>query len=77
MPALAGTARMPYPRFFAFNAVGGLCWGATVVLLGYAAGASYAQVEKTVGRDAGVVVLAVVLLALVVWRVRVHLAGRR
>ena len=70
MPALAGTARMPYPRFAAFNAVGGLCWGATVVLLGYAAGASYAQVEKTVGRDGGLVVLAVVVVALVVWRVR-------
>ena len=27
MPALAGTARMPYPRFLAFNAAGGLFWG--------------------------------------------------
>jgi membrane protein DedA with SNARE-associated domain len=70
MPALAGTARMPYGRFLAFNAAGGLAWGATVVLLGYAAGASYAQVEKFVGRDAALVVLAVVVIALVVWRVR-------
>jgi len=70
MPALAGTARMPYGRFLAFNAAGGLAWGATVVLLGYAAGASYAQVEKFVGRDAALAVLAVVVIALVVWRVR-------
>jgi len=70
MPALAGTARMPYARFLAFNAAGGLAWGAVVVLLGYAAGASYAQVEKYVGRDAAVVVLAVVVIGLVVWRVR-------
>jgi membrane-associated protein len=70
MPALAGSARMPYPRFLAFNAAGGLAWGAAVVLLGYAAGASYARVEKLVGRDAAVVVLAVALLALVVWRLR-------
>ena len=70
MPALAGTARMPYARFLAFNAAGGLAWGAVVVLLGYAAGASYAQVEKYVGRDAAVAVLAVVVIALVVWRVR-------
>jgi membrane-associated protein len=68
MPALAGTARMPYRRFLAFNAAGGLAWGATVVLLGYAAGASYAQVEKLVGRDAAVVVLAVAIVALLVWR---------
>ena len=70
MPALAGTARMPYGRFLAFNAAGGLAWGVTVVLVGYAAGASYAQVEKYVGRDAALVVLAVVVIALVVWRVR-------
>ena len=70
MPALAGTARMPYGRFLAFNAAGGLAWGATVVLLGYAAGASYAQVEKFVGRDAALAVLVVVVIALVVWRVR-------
>jgi membrane-associated protein len=78
MPALAGTARMPYGRFLAFNAAGGVAWGATVVLLGYAAGASYARVEKVVGRDAAVVVLAVVVVGLVVWRVtrRRRAAGR-
>jgi len=70
MPALAGSARMPYPRFLAFNAAGGLAWGATVVLLGYAAGASYARVEKLAGRDAALVVLAVALVALLVWRLR-------
>jgi membrane-associated protein len=70
MPALAGVARMPYPKFLPFNAAGGIAWGATVVLLGYAAGASYQQVEKTLGRDSAVVALAVVVLALVVWRIR-------
>ena len=43
MPALAGTARMPYPTFLAFNAAGGITWGATVVMAGYLAGASYAR----------------------------------
>jgi membrane-associated protein len=76
MPFLAGTARMPYPKFLAWNAAGGLTWGATVVLLGYAAGASYAQVEKTFGRDAAVVVLAIVIVAVVVWRLRRHRAER-
>jgi membrane-associated protein len=72
MPALAGVARMPYPKFLLFNAAGGIAWGTTVVLLGYAAGASYQQVEKTLGRGSALVALAVVVLALVVWRVRRH-----
>jgi membrane protein DedA with SNARE-associated domain len=77
MPALAGTSRMRYPKFLAFNAAGGIAWGATVVLLGYAAGASYRQVEKTFGPAAALVVLAVVIVAVVVWRVRRHRRDRR
>jgi membrane protein DedA with SNARE-associated domain len=72
MPALAGTARMRYPKFLVFNAAGGLVWGTVVVLVGYAAGASYATVERTVGRGAALAVLAVALVALLVWRVRSH-----
>ena len=70
MPALAGTARMPYRRFLVFNAAGGLAWGATVVLLGYAVGASYGRVEKVLGRDTAFLVLALVVLAVVVWHIR-------
>jgi len=74
MPALAGTARMPYPKFLAYNAAGGIAWGAVVVLLGYAAGASYARIEKAVGRGSALVVLAIALVALLVWQVRKHRA---
>jgi membrane-associated protein len=77
MPALAGTARMRYPKFLAFNAAGGIAWGAAVVLLGYAAGASYATVEKTFGPAAAVVVLVIVIVAVVVWRIRKHRAEGR
>jgi membrane protein DedA with SNARE-associated domain len=77
MPALAGTSRMRYPKFLAFNAAGGIAWGATVVLLGYAAGASYRQVEKSLGPAAALVVLGVVIVAVVVWRVRRHRRDRR
>jgi membrane protein DedA with SNARE-associated domain len=70
MPALAGLSLMPYRRFLAFNALGGLVWGISFVLLGYLAGNSYAQIEKLVGRGvaAGAVVLA--LLVFIAWRVR-------
>jgi membrane-associated protein len=70
MPALAGTARMPYPKFLAWNAAGGIAWGAAVVLIGYVAGASYARVEKSFGRDAALVVVGIVVVGFVVWRVR-------
>jgi membrane-associated protein len=71
-PALAGTAGMPYPRFLAFNAVGGIVWGVAVVMIGYLAGNSYATVEKTFGQAAGLIVLALVLVGIGVWWVRRH-----
>jgi membrane-associated protein len=74
MPFLAGSARMRYPKFLAWNALGGLAWGATVVLVGYVAGASYKRVEQSLGRGAAIAVLAVVVIAVVVWRVRRHRA---
>jgi membrane protein DedA with SNARE-associated domain len=72
MPALAGTARMPYGKFLLFNAAGGIAWGVGVVLLGYAAGASYKTIESRFGAASALVVLALALVALVVWRVRRH-----
>jgi membrane-associated protein len=77
MPALAGTAGMHYPKFLVFNAAGGLAWGTVVVLVGYAAGASYATVEKTVGRGSALAVLAIALVAVLVWRVRRHRRERQ
>ncbi len=70
MPALAGTARMPYPRFLAFNAAGGVIWGTGAVLVGYLASNSYQTVEKTVGRGVAVAVAVIALSALIVWQVR-------
>jgi membrane protein DedA with SNARE-associated domain len=70
MPALAGTARMPYRRFLVFNVAGGVTWGVTVVLVGYLAGASYVRIEKLLGRGAALVVAAVVVAGVVVWQVR-------
>jgi len=69
MPGLAGTARMPYRRFLAFNAVGGLIWAVGFVLLGYLAGASYQRVEKIAGR-ASAALLAILVLALLIVLIR-------
>jgi hypothetical protein len=48
-----------------------------MVLLGYLAGNSYATVERTVGRGVALAAAAVVVVALIVWRVRSHQAERR
>ncbi len=70
MPALAGSARMAYPKFLAYNAAGGFVWGIAFVLLGYFAGNSYARIEQTAGRGAAVVIALIAISALIVWRVR-------
>jgi membrane-associated protein len=72
IPALAGAANMPYRRFLAFNAAGGLVWGGGAVVAGYLAGNSYQVVEKYVGRGTAIALAAVAVIALVVWRVRAH-----
>lgn len=76
MPALAGTARMPYRRFLPFNAAGGLVWGTGFVLLGYLAGNSYVAVERTVGRGGAIAVAAIAVVAVLVWRIREHRRSR-
>lgn len=73
MPALAGTSRMPYGRFLAYNAAGGIVWGIGFVLLGFLAGNSYEAVAQAVGRDLAVVIAAVAVAALAAW----HLRSRR
>ena len=70
MPALAGTSRMPYGRFIAYNAAGGVAWGIGFVLLGFLAGNSYETVAQAVGRDLAVVIALVAVAALVAWHVR-------
>ena len=77
MPALAGTSHMPYPKFLAYNAAGGLVWGAGFVLLGYLAGNSYAAIAQTVGRWAALIVVTIVIAAVLIWRVRKHRTEKR
>lgn len=49
-PFIAGSARMHYGRFVAYDAVGAVSWGTVVVLLGYALGSSYHLAERWLGR---------------------------
>jgi membrane protein DedA with SNARE-associated domain/membrane-associated phospholipid phosphatase len=69
VPALAGSAGIPYRTYLPFSIAGGVAWGTGFVLLGVAAGGSYRLVEKWAGRASlilgGILVVAVgmVLLA--------------
>ncbi len=65
MSFLAGTSRMRYRRFLAYNAAGGRVWGVGSVLLGYLAGNSYAAIERTFGRAVALLAAAVVLVGIV------------
>jgi undecaprenyl-diphosphatase len=48
VPMLAGSARMPYARFFGANLLGGATWAVGSVLLGWAAGAAWERVHWVV-----------------------------
>jgi membrane protein DedA with SNARE-associated domain len=75
MPGLAGASRMPYRRFLAFNALGGLVWAGAFTLLGFLAGESYHQVQKVAG-TASEIILGLVVLAVIVLVIRRRRAER-
>jgi membrane-associated protein len=75
MPALAGTAKMPYRTFVLFNAIGGIVWGIGYCLLGYLAGSAYAVVERRVGTGFAIALAALVAGAVTVWAIRRHRRG--
>jgi membrane protein DedA with SNARE-associated domain len=70
MPALAGSAKMPYGRFLTFNALGGLVWGIGFTTGGYVAGTAFEHIAKWLGRGIGIAVAVFAITALVVWAVR-------
>ena len=70
MPALAGSARMPYGRFLAFNALGGIAWGIGFTLGGYIAGTAFEQVAQWAGRVLAIAVAAIAVIAIFVWWLR-------
>jgi membrane protein DedA with SNARE-associated domain len=74
-PFVAGSSRMPYLGFLAYNAAGGVAWTVACVLLGYFVGAAWPVVEKWVGR-AGLVLGLVVIAVAAMWLRRHHRRGR-
>ncbi|MGP8002008.1 MAG: DedA family protein [Streptosporangiaceae bacterium] len=72
MPAVAGTARMPYRTFLLYNVLSAVVWGVGYCLLGYAAGSAYAAIARTVGTGVAVAIAAAALGAVLFWLIRRH-----
>jgi membrane-associated protein len=72
MPALVGSSRMPYPKFLAFNVLGGAVWGVGFTLGGYFIGQAFERTAQYVGRGVAIVVAVLLTAALVIWTVRRH-----
>lgn len=66
IPFVAGSSRMPYLRFLAFNVIGAVLWAVGFVSLGYFLGASWHIAERWIGR-AGVIAAATFVVLVVVW----------
>lgn len=69
MPGMAGTVGLRYRTFLAWNAAGGIVWGAGFTILGYLAGASYTKLERYASVLSWVV-LAVVVTVVGWWIIR-------
>jgi len=67
-PFVAGSSRMPYLRFLAYNVAGAVLWTIACVLLGYFVGAAWPVVEKWVGRTG--LVLGLVVIVVAAWWLR-------
>jgi membrane-associated protein len=72
MPALAGSSRLPYPKFLVFNAIGGLVWGVGFTLGGFFVGEAFERFAHLIGEGLAIVVAVLAVIAIAVWSVRKH-----
>jgi membrane-associated protein len=74
-PFVAGAGRMSYPRFAAYNVVGGLLWVAVMVYAGAALGSRPWVRQHLSEITLGLVALSLVPLVVAAWRRRSAAAG--
>lgn len=65
VPIAAGAAKMRYPTFLVFNAVGGLLWGVALPILGYTLGKTIPNIDKYLLPAIAVIIILSILPA--VW----------
>jgi membrane protein DedA with SNARE-associated domain len=69
---LAGASKMPWRVFVVYNVAGAVLWSIVITLLGYVFGQSLPLLVKWVGRSGTILLIAAVIIAIVVWRIRSH-----
>jgi membrane-associated protein len=72
MPALVGSARLPYSKFLLFNAIGGIVWAVGFTLGGFFVGEAFEHFAHLIGRGLAIAVAVVAVVAFIVWSVRRH-----
>jgi membrane protein DedA with SNARE-associated domain len=70
---LAGTSGLGWRTFLFYNATGALVWSTTIACAGYILGQSWETLERWIGRS-GVIALAIVVIALLVFVIRARRA---
>lgn len=74
-PLVAGVAKLTYPLFLAFDAIGDIAWSVVVGLLGYYVGSRIPGIDNYILLVIGAAVilsLAPTIVHLVRWRIRKH-----
>lgn len=69
---LAGASKMPWRVFVVYNVAGAILWSVVITTLGYLFGASLPLLVKWVGRSGTILLIAVIVIGVVIWRVRKH-----
>lgn len=64
-PPVAGAALMPYPRYVAFDIVGGIVWVGAMILGGYSLGRSVPNIGQRIHYVIAVVIILSVLPAII------------
>jgi membrane protein DedA with SNARE-associated domain/membrane-associated phospholipid phosphatase len=70
VPGLAGMAGLHYRTFALYNAAGGVVWVSGFVLLGYAAGTGWRQVEQAAGRASLLLLVVLLVVGVIVLAAR-------
>jgi membrane protein DedA with SNARE-associated domain len=65
---IAGMVHMKWWKFALWNAAGGICWTASIVLLGHFFGKSIHVVERVLGIGGVIALIAVAVTLFVLWR---------
>jgi membrane protein DedA with SNARE-associated domain len=72
---LAGASKMPWRFFVIYNVAGAILWSVVITSLGYLFGQSLPLLVKWVGRSGTALLIAAIVIAVIIWRVRKHRRG--